>query len=259
MFRRALSRRRVTVAVIGSALALAACGGSPQNANAPTGRFHVEVPISTWPATQRMTQHTDLVIVVRNPGPKAVPNPAVTICNVTCGPTTGKWHDPPEGEGTTVLPFAVLNRTEGVANHSKQVWIVDRNPNPTACTRPQHNNSTYSCLSGGPGGSVTVGSNTWALGHPLKPGRTARFDWKVTAVCTGTYKVAWVVAADVFGNAKAVLSNGSVPQGTFTVSISGAPQQSYVDNSGKIVSTNTPAPAPNHQTAPGPPTVPCTA
>jgi hypothetical protein len=255
-----LSRRRVTVAVVGGALALAGCGGSPQNANEPTGRFTVEVPAASFPSTQRLTQPTDLTIIVRNPGPKTIPNPAVTICNVTCGPVTGRWHQPPKGQGTSVSPFAVLNRTDDVANPSKQVWVIDKNPNPTPCVRAQADNKSYSCWSGGPGGmAVGDNSNTWALGHPLKPGGSVTFDWKVTAVCTGRYTVAWVLAADLYGGAKARLADGTVPHGTFTVTIQGAPDQAYVDNSGRIVSTSAPAPAPNKQTAPAPPTVPCSA
>ncbi len=246
--------------VIGGALMLAACGGTPQNANAPTGRFTVQVARASFPAAQRLTQHTTLTIVVRNPGPKTIPDPAVTICNVTCGPVAGKWHSPPTGEGTSVAPFAVLNRQSSVANPSRQVWIVDRAPNPTPCVKGAPGNKSYSCASGGEGGMVTEDPHVWALGHPLKPGATARFVWRVTAVCTGRFTVAWQVAAGVFGGAKAVLSDGrTVPQGRFTVTIVGVPTQSYVDNSGRIVTSNAPAPAPNGQTAPAPTTVPCSA
>lgn len=237
---------------------LAACGGTPQNANEPKANFTVQIPTASFPASQQLTQHTHLTIVIRNPGPKTIPNPAVTICNVTCGPLTGKWHNPPEGEGTSVAAFAVMNHTAGEADLSKQVWDIDQNPNPTPCVTGAANNGSYDCSSGGPS-DASEDANTWALGHPLKPGGTARFDWAVTAVCTGHYTVAWVVAAGVFGNAKAVLSNGTIPHGTFQVTINGAPSQTYVNNSGKIVTTNTPAPAPNGQTSPGPTTVPCSA
>jgi hypothetical protein len=245
---------------VAAVLILAACGGTPQNANEPKANFTVEVPTATFPPAQILTQQTHLVIMVRNPGPKTIPNPSVTICNVTCGPPTGKWHAPPVGEGTTVAPFAVQNKTPGVANLSKQVWIVDQYPNPTPCRNAAAQNKSYNCVSGGPGGdAVGDNSNTWALGHPLKPGGTARFDWEVTAVCTGRYTVAWVVSAGVFGNAKAVLSDGSVPQGTFTVTINGQPQQSYVSNSRQIVNTGGPVPAPNGQNPVSPTPVPCTA
>ena len=256
----ALSRRRVSSAVVAglaTALLLGACGGSPESASEPAGRFTVEVPTTSFPSAQRITQQTHMVITVRNPGPRTVPDPAVTICNISCGAITGKWHQAPIGEGTSVLPFAVENHQPYEANRSKQVWIVDRAPNPTPCVLASRDNKGYNCASGGPGGNVSVASNTWALGHPLKPGGTARFDWAVTAVCPGRYTVAWVVAAGLFGGPKAVLSNGSVPHGTFTVTITAAPQQAYVDNSGRIVASSGPEPAPNGQNPTSPTTLAC--
>jgi hypothetical protein len=83
---------------------------------------------------------------------------------------------------------------------------------------------------------VTAYSNTWALGS-LKPNQTATFQWKVTAVKSGMHIVAWQVAAGLNGKAKARTSTGALPQGTFAVKISNAPQQAYVNNSGKIVTT----------------------
>ena len=47
--------------------------------------------------------------------------------------------------------------------------------------------------------------------------------------------VAWQIAAGLNGKAKAVLAGGAKPHGTFKVSITSAPQQSYVNNNGQIV------------------------
>ena len=47
--------------------------------------------------------------------------------------------------------------------------------------------------------------------------------------------VAWEVAAGLNGKAKAVLADGSLPHGTFTVNVSSAPAQTYVNNNGQIV------------------------
>ena len=49
--------------------------------------------------------------------------------------------------------------------------------------------------------------------------------------------VAWEVAAGLNGKAKAVTADGSLPHGTFTVYISTAPAQTYVNNNGQIVTT----------------------
>ena len=81
---------------------------------------------------------------------------------------------------------------------------------------------------------MTAYSNTWALGR-LRPGRTARFDWSVTPAQAGKHVVAWQVAAGLNGKAKAVLSDGSAPRGSFAVKVDNAPAQSYVNNNGQIV------------------------
>ena len=86
-------------------------------------------------------------------------------------------------------------------------------------------------------GAVTAYANTWALGQ-LRPGQTAKFDFSVTAVKPGRHVVAWEVAAGLNGKAKAVLQDGSLPHGKFTVLIHNAPAQTYVNNNGQIVTTS---------------------
>jgi hypothetical protein len=83
---------------------------------------------------------------------------------------------------------------------------------------------------------VTAYSNTWALGS-LAPGKSVTLHWRLTAVAPGTHYVYWRVAAGLNGKAKAVTAGGGAPQGSFTVNISKAPAQAYVDNSGKVVTT----------------------
>lgn len=217
---RGAGRLIISVAVIAvSSVALSACGGgSPQDANAPSGRFPVAVTAATFPVRQTLAQHTRLTIAVRNAGHRTIPNVAVTICNGTCR------YPAPKGEGTSVAPFGQYLNTPGLAYHSRPVWIIDRPPGPCG----------YSCQQGGAGSYFTYAANTWAAGS-LKPGATATFTWGLTAVAPGQHVVAWQVSADIFGKAHAVLADGSLPHGTFAVSISRAPAQSYVSNSGKVV------------------------
>ncbi len=211
----------VIVAGLAAALALAACGGGArQDASEPSGKFTVQVPTATFPASQRLSEHTHLVIAVRNLSGKTIPDVAVTICNATCA------YPAPHGEGTSAQAFSEDLSMPNLANPSRPVWIVDRPPGQC----------TYSCLSGGPGGAVTAYSNTWALGA-LKPGATARFDWAVTAVKPGRHVVAWEVAAGLNGKARAVLADGSTPHGRFAVTINSAPQRSYVNDRGQVVKT----------------------
>ncbi|MBV9837314.1 MAG: hypothetical protein JO156_04300 [Solirubrobacterales bacterium] len=210
------------IAGLGAAATLSACGsGARQDASEPSGKFSVAVPVAAFPSSQHLSQHTHLVIAVRNDGLQPIPNLAVTICNLSCSSTA------PRAEGTSAQAFAEDQNVQYLANPSRPVWVVDQAPGPC----------NYSCQSGGAGSDATAYSNTWALGKPLKPGSTATFIWAVTAVKPGRHVIAWEVAAGLNGKARAVLSNGGTPQGTFAVMIDSAPQQTYVNNQGRIVST----------------------
>jgi hypothetical protein len=222
-------------------LALGGCGGARQDATEPSGNFPVQVTTASFPASQRMSEHTHLVITVRNSGTKPIPDLTVTICNVTC-------HYPaPIGEGTSVAAFSQCvgptgprclqtAQQEGQANHSSPIWIVDRPPG--SC----QGRSGYSCENGGAGADASADPNSWQRGSALPPGATAKFDWAVTAVAPGNFTVAWEIAAGQYGKAKAVIANGSgpcgkTPCGTFAVTIRKTPSQSYVNDAGQIVQT----------------------
>ena len=196
---------------------LAACGSQTQAASEPTGNFAV-APAASFPTSQRLSQHTVLVVRVTNTSGKTIPDIAVTITD-----GTPSHHD----MGTAVQAFDYPINMSNVSSNSRPVWIVDQAPGPCG----------YSCQTGGPGAAATAFANTWALG-PLKPGKTATFAWHVTAVHPGAWVLNWRVAAGLYGNAKAVLQGGGIPRGSFTVHISKAPQQSYVNNSGHIVTTH---------------------
>jgi hypothetical protein len=197
-----------------AALLLAGCGRSTrQDASEPRGTFTVALTETTFPASQRLAEHTHLVLSVRNISGRTIPNIAATICNVTCA------YPAPAGEGTSVAAFSHALEQPGLANPSRPVWVVDSAPR----------------------GGVTAYSNTWALGA-LPPNATARFDWGVTAVASGHHVVAWEIAAGLNGKARAVLASGSAPRGTFAVTISSARAQTYVNGNGQIVTTSARAP-----------------
>jgi hypothetical protein len=203
-----------------ASLVITACGsgGARQNATEPRGKFPVAVDAASFPTAQTLSQHTQLTIAVRNSGSKTIPDIAVTICNVSCA------YPALTEQGTSAQAFSQDVNAKYLANASRPVWVVDRPPGPCG----------YSCENGGQGTAVTAYSNTWALG-PLHPGKTVRFDWKVTAVSPGRHVVAWEVAAGLNGQAHAVLSNGSLPHGAFAVTVSAKPARTYVNNSGQIV------------------------
>lgn len=219
MRRGAGTRLAVVAAGLAAVLALAGCGsGTRQDANQPTGKFPVQVTAASFPGFQRLAQHTNLVISVRNTGSKTIPNLAVTICNTTCG------YPAPVGQGTSVAAFAQYLNQPGLASHSRPVWVVDRPPGQCG----------YSCANGGAGSDASAATNTWQ-GGPLKPGDSRTFNWAVTAVAPGKFVVAWEIAAGIYGGAKAVLSDGSTPSGKFAVTIAKAPAQSYVNDAGQVV------------------------
>ena len=187
----------------------------------------MQVTSASFPASQRLSEHTHLVLAVHNLSDKTLPDVAVTICNVTCA------YPAPPGEGTSAAAFAENLQMPGLAHPSRPVWVVDQPPG--ACNYGCGANSSSG--GGGPGGAVTAYANTWTLG-PLAPNQTAKFDFGVTAVKPGRHVVAWEVAAGLNGKAQAVLQDGSLPHGTFNVSISNAPAETYVNNDGQIVTTS---------------------
>jgi hypothetical protein len=214
----------VSIAGVAATLAMSACGGGTrQDAHEPKGKFRVSVPTASFPTAQRISGHYHLVIAVRNDGRRTIPNIAVTICNLTCA------YPRPSSAGADSEAFAANISGQYLANSSRPTWVVEQGPGTCG----------FTCAGGGQGGGqgsgVTAYSNTWALGA-LKPGKTMTFNWRVTAVSPGRHVIAWQVAAGLNGRAHAVLANGA-PAQKFTVTIDKAPPQSYVNNSGQIVTT----------------------
>lgn len=186
---RRLDRRAALAGAIGL-LALSGCGARPQDYGEPTGTYTVDVVRASFPAQQRLAQKSQMVIEVRNPGPKTVPNVAVTVEPVQ------------PNARSRALAFEETSNQVGLANPSRPIWIVDS----------------------GPRGGITAYTNTWALGR-LRPGETKTFLWRVTAVRTGSHEIKYTVAAGLNGKAKARLPGGEAPTGSFRINVSGAPAQ----------------------------------
>jgi hypothetical protein len=90
-------------------------------------------------------------------------------------------------------------------------------------------------LESGPEGGTTAYVNTWAKGR-LPAGRTARFEWDVTAVEAGTHKLAYRVAAGLDGKALARGDNGRPPEGEVTVAVTDEPAGARVDpDTGEVI------------------------
>jgi hypothetical protein len=206
------------VAAATAGLVLGACGGNArQDAQERSGHFQVQVPTATFPGSQSLSQHTQMVITVRNADHRTIPDVAVTITDANFNTSAAAFGE------------RVDKTQQGAANFaaaSRPVWIVDQGPALHGCE--------FSCVAGGPGGGTSAYSNTWALGA-LAPGASTTFLWKVTAVKPGVHVVHYRVAAGLNGKAIAELAGGQPPEGTFTVTIHSAPQQSYVNDQGQIV------------------------
>jgi hypothetical protein len=205
-----------TIAALATAAALAACGSDSSNENQSTqatGSFPAAVHAS-FPASQSLAQDTNLVIKVKNTGSHTMPNVAVTLTN------------PRYGSGAQALGTLLAAPAAGqpiLAGRSRPVWVINQAPGPC----------DYSCQQGGPGAGASAYTNTWALGT-LAPGAVKTFEWHVTAVQSGSYTVAYRVAAGLSGQASAT---GATTAGKLRVVIRSKARQAYVNSAGKVVYT----------------------
>lgn len=180
-------------------IALAGCGGGKrQDASEPSGNFKVQIVDASFPAKQSIADATTMKITVKNADTKPLPNVAVTV------------QTEPGKAGGAAQAFSSDISDSDVADPSRPIWIVDQ----------------------GPVGGDTAYTNTWALG-PLKPNETKAFEWRVTAVKPGTYKIDYYVSPGL--NGKARPATGELTKGTFDVSISDKPPNAYVDDNGNVV------------------------
>lgn len=195
---RGANARRCAAWALG-AVALAGCGGaSRQDAGEPGGTFPLEVSEASFPARQGLSEHTEMVIAVRNVGKETAPDVAVTVENPR--------------EGTGAEAFGERAPQAGLADSSRPTWIVDQ----------------------GPVNGTTAYANTWALG-PMFPGETKTFRWKLTAVRPGEHELRYVVAAALNGKAKARGAGGRSLSGLFSVSIARKPAPATVGANGEVV------------------------
>jgi hypothetical protein len=187
-----------TTAILGVSLVAWGCGGERQDANEPSRSYSVEIVNARFPANQAVAAPQTMAIEVRNVDSRVIPN-----------------------IGITVNSFEHRATQKGLADPSRPTWIIDQAPESSP------DNPT--------GGGTVAHNETWALG-PLQPGQTKKFSWRVTAVDAGVHTVKYRVVAGLQGKAKAQLNNGGVPEGSFTVNVTGRPLAATVDpETGRIV------------------------
>jgi hypothetical protein len=214
---RSPARAAAAIGLVTVTATLAACGGgSSEFANEPSGKFPVSVTRSSFPNRQHISKRTDLVLGLRNPGHKAVPELAITV-----------WTGETKADGS----FNIRLDNPQLANPSRPVWILE-NKYPKLLG----NDVTLSNVETAPSaGAETALTDTYSFG-PLKPGKSKVIDWRVTPATTGTYTVHYQVAAGLGGQAKAVTPAGGPVKGEFVVTIGSKPPQTCVLPNGQIVS-----------------------
>lgn len=198
------------------AVLLAACGGGDEassDAKEQAGTYDVRVTEAGFPAKQDLGQTSLLRLGFHNSGEKTIPMLAVTIS------IAGK-----QGE-TSSLPFAIHDPTPGLAQADRPVWVLA---------------ATYPRLAGSadPGGTSTSNRKTFAFGS-VKPGKTVRAVWKLSAVKAGRFTLRYSVAAGLGGSAKARTRGGVVPGGSFVTEITTDLPETEVTDSGEVVEKST--------------------
>jgi hypothetical protein len=192
-----MRRRRAVAAIIVGGLAVAGCGGGErQDKSEPSGTFPLEITEASFPEKQTLADKTTMKIAVRNTGDKTAPNVAVTVAT-QAGNTGG-----------AAQAFAQDIGDPNVSDPSRPIWIVDAPPK----------------------GGETAYTNTWALG-PLKAGETKTFEWQVTAVKAGEFKIDYSASPGLTGKAK---PSGST-KGSFDVVVDDTPPNARIDDEGNVV------------------------
>jgi hypothetical protein len=179
------------------ALALAACGEERQDADAPSGRFDLDVTAASFPAEQRIADASTLRLEIENTGDRAVPDLAVTV------------ETEPGEEGQAPVAFGQSTDDPTLAAGARPVWIVDE----------------------GPAGGDSAYTNTWAVG-PLGEGQSRTVEWKLTAAKAGRYTVTWRLAPALEGD---VSLGGGRTEGAFDVTITDDPVPARVGEDGEVV------------------------
>src|SRR5919106_1601137 len=200
----ALEARRSFVVCAAAAVALAGCGGGErQDENEPEAAFRVDVTQATFPGDQKLAKASTMKIVVKNVDDKAVPNIAVTVRG-----------------------FDQRLEGEGLADPERPVFVING--------EPEQIGGLPESRAQAPRGGDTAYVGTWALGE-LKPGQTRTFEWSVTAVEAGPYRVTYEVSAGLHGKARAVTQSGRQPTGVFIGTIDDAPPDARIADDGRTI------------------------
>jgi hypothetical protein len=214
----AAQRRNAALAlslVGASALVAAGCGGGGQRQDAKeiAGDYPVKVLRATFPDHQTLAKDSSMLIVVQNAGQKPIPTISVTV---KCGPGLGG-------------SFTTTTSASNVADPQRPQFVVNKLPTATARVNPP--------LDPAPLERSSAFVDTYPLGS-LAAGHTATFQWDVSAVKAGPYRLCWRVNAGLYGNAKAVAAAGGQPvSGVFSGTVSNKAPKATIGPDGTTVIT----------------------
>lgn len=187
-----------------SLVALAGCGGGErQDENEPEGTYRVEVVEARFPGAQKLAKRSTLRVEVRNADTETIPNIAVTVRG-----------------------FDQRVEGEDLADPERPVFVVNG--------EPEEIGGLPESRAQAPRGGDTAYVDTWALGK-LPPGESRVFEWSVTAVEAGPYRVTYEVSAGLDGKAKAVTAAGQKPTGVFIGTIDDTPPDARVADDGRTI------------------------
>ncbi|MBV9212780.1 MAG: hypothetical protein JOZ25_03940 [Actinobacteria bacterium] len=191
----------------------------------PRGQFPVEILSASFPSQQELAKTSNMVIAVRNPGPKRIPQISVTV---KCPDTSeGGSGGSASGIGGAGGGFAYRTTQPNVADPARPRFVVNTIPTRTPRNYDRgrldvlERSSSY--------------VDTFQLG-PLDAGKAVTFRWNVTAVKAGPFRICYRVNAGLYGKAIAVPSSSGEPiSGTFTGEVAAAPPQSHIGPDGHTV------------------------
>jgi hypothetical protein len=189
---------------------LGACGGDDSTAaDEPTGTFPVKVTEAKFPTVQELGQTSLLRLGIRNTGERTVP--ALTVTFTIAG----------KRGVSSSLPFGVNDPQPELARPERPVWVLSE-------TYPRLHGSTK------PGGASSANQKTFSFG-PLKPGKTVKAVWKLSAVRAGKFTLLYRIDAGLSGEVKAKTKGGVAPGGSFSTEITERLPETEVTDSGEIV------------------------
>ena len=202
-------------AVVASGCGGTTAKGSRQDKDEPKGEFPVSVEEAEFPLRQKLAQSSTMRIVVRNAGDKRVPNIAVTVqCDSSKDGQNGSFDRQIGGQAN--------------ADKNRPNFVIDRIP---GAERPASRQELD------PLERSTAYVNTYTLGS-LAANRTATFEWRVTAVRAGDFRLCYRVAAGLDGNAKAVAASGSLPLSQeWSGNVTNAAPRTGVADDGETITT----------------------